>query len=248
MILMIVGILGMIWFLLPVFAHVIWNIGNITGVGVFLLIMLCGVFRKRLFTLIHLLWERLPGRALVIIVGAVVLMIMLLVIVESVCMIFAANRRPQKDDTVLVLGCQVKGERPSLMLQERLEAAYKYLSGNPDAVCILSGGQGSDERISEAECMYRYLEDKGIDSGRLYMEAQSTSTRENLLFSSRIIQEHGLNSRVAIVTNEFHEYRAGRIAKALGMEVSAVPAATEWWLFPTFYVRELYGILYEWFL
>ena len=67
------------------------------------------------------------------------------------------------DSTVVVLGCQVKGEAPSLTLTERLDAAYDYLCSHPDAACILSGGQGDDEKISEAECMYRYLTKKGFD-------------------------------------------------------------------------------------
>lgn len=246
MALMIIGLVGLIWFLLPVFTHGIWNIGNITGVGVFIIILLAGVFKKRVSVFIAQLWQHMPGKVILAVAGAVVLMVVALTIVETGCMISAARREPQSNDTVIVLGCQVIGERPSLMLGERLEAACDWLSEHPEAVCILSGGQGSDEAISEAECMYRYLVDKGIDSGRLYMEDRSTSTRENLAFSLKIIQENDLNSRVAIVTNEFHEYRAARIAKGLEMECAAVPAATEWWLLPTYYVRELYGILYEW--
>ena len=33
--------------------------------------------------------------------------------------------------------------------------------------------------------------------------------------------------------------------QTLGFSVGAVPGHTAWWLFPTFYVRELYGILYQ---
>ena len=54
--------------------------------------------------------------------------------------------------------------------------------------------------------------------------------------------------RIAIVTNEYHEYRAFMIAEVLGLEHSAVPAKTPWWLFPTYYIREVYGIIYEWVL
>ena len=35
----------------------------------------------------------------------------------------------------VVLGCSVKGERPSRVLNERLCAAYEYLNRNPKAVC-----------------------------------------------------------------------------------------------------------------
>ena len=38
---------------------------------------------------------------------------------------------------------------------------------------------------------------------------------------------------------------AAQIAKALKLDVSAISAGTAWWLFPTYYVRELYGIVYQ---
>ncbi|WP_455715620.1 YdcF family protein [Anaerosporobacter sp.] len=161
-------------------------------------------------------------------------------------MVTAATNNAKEKSTVIVLGCKVYGERPSLMLVERLEAAYDYLVENPNSVCILSGGQGTDEDISEAECMYRYLISQGISSERLYKEEKSTSTRENLIYSKDILDSYQLNKDIAIVTNEFHEYRAGKIAESLGLEYSAVSAKTAWWLLPTYYVRELYGILYEW--
>lgn len=119
---------------------------------------------------------------------------------------------------------------------------------HPDSVCILSGGQGSDEIISEAECMYRYLTEKGIDPDRLYQEDRSASTRENLAFSREIIEAEHLNPHIAIATSEFHEYRAGKIAESLGLDHSAVPGRTPGYLFAAYYVRELYGILYEWSL
>jgi len=176
----------------------------------------------------------------------VVVVMALLVIVETTLMIKAATNTSDSPATLVVLGCKVNGERPSRMLGERLEAAYEYLNAHPDALCVVSGGKGEDEGISEAECMSRYLVEKGIDESRIYKEDKSTSTRENLQFSYQIIKDNGLNPAVAIVTNEFHEYRAGEIAKKLGIDFSAVSANTNLWLLPTYYIRELYGILYEW--
>ncbi|MDE7207705.1 MAG: YdcF family protein, partial [Lachnospiraceae bacterium] len=142
--------------------------------------------------------------------------------------------------------CRVYGERPSLILTERMGAALLYLDENPDAVCIASGGKGQDEDISEAECIYRYLVENGIEAGRIYIEDQSTSTRENLAFSYAIIQENALPEEIAIVTNEFHECRAGIIADKLGLSYGAISAKTAMWLLPTYYARELFGVLYEW--
>jgi len=242
----IIGILGVIWFLLPLFTSFILNIGNLTGIVVFSGFIIYGILMPYINRFIVCAWHKTFGRIALSVLMLIAAIIIVLVIVLSGLMINAANKKPGGNPTVVILGCGVYGERPSLMLIERMDAAYDYLTENKDAVCILSGGQGDGENISEAECMYRYLTSKGIGKERLYMEDKSTSTRENLAFSRKIIDRHGLNQQIAIVTNEFHEYRAGRIAKTIGLEASSIPAPTAWWLFPTYYVRELYGILYEW--
>ena len=83
----------------------------------------------------------------------------------------------------------------------------------------------------------------------LLKEDRSVSTRENLLFSVNLLEKEGGAPReIAIVTSEFHEARAGLIAKKLGLHAGAVTAITPLWLLPTFYVRELYGLLYQIFL
>ena len=99
--------------------------------------------------------------------------------------------------------------------------------------------------ISEAECMYNYLTAAGIDKERIYLEDRSTSTYENLMFSAEIISEERLSKKIGIVTNEFHEYRAGKIAKKQGLESFAVPAKTLFILRPTFCVREVFALWYE---
>lgn len=241
-----VSIIFIIWFMLPYFTHKIINIGNISGIALSALILFYMVAMPVVNGWVAKLWTYGLGRAIVSIAGAGVVVAIGVVIVASACMLGAAVKAPTKESTVIVLGCRVYGERASLMLMERLDAAYDYLMENESAVCILSGGKGSGENISEAECMYRYLVERGISKDRLYKEDQSTSTRENLLFSKAIMEEHGLSNDVAITTNEFHEYRAAKIAEALMLEPSAVSAKTAWWLFPTYYVRELYGVVYEW--
>ena len=148
-------------------------------------------------------------------------------------------------ETVVVLGCEVRKSTPSRMLMERIRAAHTFLQEHPDTKCILSGGQGSSENISEAEAMHTWLVNNGIDPSRLYLEDQSTSTRENLAFSKKIIEENNLNPDIVIITSGFHEYRAGLIADTLGLKHKGYGAHTVWWLMPTFAVREMYGILYQ---
>lgn len=242
----IISIILFIWFLIPLSLSVSLNLGNVTGLTVSLLLFVYGLLMPKIHQ--HLAkWrthklKKWIGRIAVV----VVCVIAGLVVVETSCMIRAACKKPAEDATVVVLGCRVYGQRASLSMVERLEAAYEYLSENKDAVCVLSGGQGPGEEITEAECMFRWLVGKGIDSDRLYKEEESASTRENLLFSKQLIEEEKLNEAIAITTSEYHQYRAGRIAESLDMEYGAIPGKTAIWLFPTYYVRELYGILYEW--
>lgn len=244
--LVVTGGLGVIWFMVPVLVGRLVHIGSITGILVCGIVALYGIFLERVNGILVNIWKKKGGRIVLCILAGLASVILMLVVVLTVNMILAANRQPGENATVVVLGCRVYGEKASLSLEERLAAAEEYLVAHPQAVCILSGGQGKGEDISEAECMYRYLLERGIAQERLYREEASTSTRENLAFSMNIIEQEGLNRELAIVTSEYHEYRANLIAKEMGISSASVPASTAPWLFPAYYVRELYGILYEW--
>ncbi len=237
-----------VWFIIPIVFSGIVNLGNIAGIAVCAVLFLCVFFSKRLLSAVRKIRTKKVGKLLLSAVCLLLCAVIALTAFETVLMVGAALKRPEPSSTVVVLGCRVYGERPSRMMVARLKAAKAYLDKNPDSACILSGGKGDDEDISEAECMYRWLIAEGVSADRLYKEDKSTSTRENLLFSKQIIDKEGLNKNIAIATNEFHEYRAQQIAKELSLESGAASGMTEIWVFPTYYVRELCGILYEWIL
>ncbi|MFR1951474.1 MAG: hypothetical protein ACLS3D_16435 [Roseburia hominis] len=75
------------------------------------------------------LWQTRGGRAGLSALGMVLLFILLIVTVETAGMIRSAANRAPENTTAVVLGCSVKGERPSRVLSERLCAAYEYLTG-----------------------------------------------------------------------------------------------------------------------
>ena len=242
---MILGSVGLFFFAAPVFKGVL-NIGNMAGMIVSLCLLLLGWNLRRVIAAFAKLWGMRPaGHVVTVMLLLIPIALITLAAVLSVCIAKGAATQPPDGATVIVLGCQVKGDRPSLALAERIHAAAEYLKANPAAVAILSGGQGPDERISEAVCMQRELTALGIEEGRLYLEDQSTTTRENIIFSEKIIGENGLNPDLAIVTNEFREYRASLIAKGEGIHSGSVPARTAWYLLPTYWTRELFGVLYE---
>ena len=145
---------------------------------------------------------------------------------------------------VIVLGCQVRRDGPSLMLRRRLDAACSYLSTDTKADCIVSGGKGDNEHISEAEAMYEALVNDGISESRITKEDKSSSTYENLLFSKQILEDSEKPLRIAIVTDGFHQWRARLQAESLGYDVKCVSAATPWYLVPVYWVREWFALSY----
>ncbi len=221
------------------------NIGNVFGVVYF------GGLTAILLTThfwipkVRSFWKKTSGKWILSVCGGIVAAGTLYMIVIGGVMIGAAITTPNESATVVVLGCKVNGEQPSLMLQCRLEAAYDYLNTHPSAKCIVSGGQGYNEGISEAECMYRWLVDKGIDKKRLYREDRSTTTEENIRYSGEIITQNGLNSDLALVTDGFHEFRASIIARKQSYTCGSVPANTPFYLLPTYVFREMFGIAKE---
>ena len=234
-VLIVLSILLFFWCFLPVFAG-IFNIGSLTGMVVGALLVLYGA-APHLFT--SLPWQ------LQTVIKLIVLVIAALTVSITAVMVSAILQPAAEADTVIVLGCKVDRNGPSRMLRERLDAAYDYLQENTDAVVIVTGGQGSDEPEPEGTAMQKYLVKKGIDAGRIYVEDKSESTRENLINAESIMQENRLSAPVLIVTNKFHVLRARMIANSLSIEASTLPAPTDLFFFGAYYIRELYGVLYQ---
>ena len=149
------------------------------------------------------------------------------------------------EDAIIVLGAGIHGERVSLTLRNRLEAAIAYHKKNPDALIVVSGGQGPQEDITEALAMERYLIERGIPKEMIIKEEQSTSTAENFAFSKGLLDKRlGEEYSVAYVTNDFHIFRAGMIARNAGLEnITHVNSRTVWYLVVPCCLRECVAIL-----
>ena len=148
---------------------------------------------------------------------------------------------------LIVLGAGVNGTVPSLSLRERLDAAAYYMLLNPDTVCVVSGGQGPGEEITEAACMYDELLERGIPAERIWQEDKATSTQENIRFSLDLIEEMtGVRpERAGILSSEYHLYRAGQMAQDQGLEAVGIPARTSWKsLRINYFLREIAAVWY----
>ncbi len=227
-------------------AAYLWVVSNF-NLGLLLLTLLGGsILTYAIFMrLIHKLLDNRIGR---IIKWLIVLCCAYFIFVATtITMSATTDTASFKEDAVIVLGAGVHGERVSKALAYRLDAAVRYHKVNPDAYIIVSGGQGAQETITEAEAMERYLIQKGVNSERIIKEEQATSTYENFLFSKKILDEMFPGEyKVAYITNSFHLFRAGRLAKSAGLNVQRVRAGTSAATLLPDYLRECCAVGAMW--
>lgn len=155
------------------------------------------------------------------------------------------ERAPDGVDYIVVLGARVNPDGPSGVLNNRIEYAQDYMERVNTCTCIASGGQGSDEHMSEAACIAEELARRGIDPARILIEDASFSTRENCVNSFAMIADD--SRTVAIVTNNFHMFRSMRTARELypeytiyGISVHTTPIS-----YPHYMMREAFAVTNE---
>ena len=220
-----------------------YSAGSALGFVLFGLIIAVCVLWKPLCKLVKRLWTSIGGRIAVILVSVGMSLFAGVCVFFSVNMAIYINESVDDVRAVMVLGCRVKGEEPSNMLKSRLNAGLELLRDNPEAVCVVSGGQGEGEHISEAEAMKRYLVQNGISEERIYTEDRSISTRENFRFSKEIFEELGITDGIVVATNDFHQYRAEIYARKNGLDVGHYSAKTHIRSFLNYWIREWLALL-----
>ena len=187
------------------------------------------------------LWSRIP--VWVKAAGGSILGIGVAAVLVTVGMILAAAKAvpPDGADYCLILGAQIRQNGPSIVLKRRLDIAIDYLKKNPDTKVIVSGGQGANEPMTEAQGMAEYLVEHGIKESRILKEDKSRNTSENLSFSSAYLDKE--QDEGVIVTNSFHVFRALHIAKKKGYQKVYGLAATSYMpTLPNNLLRECLGV------
>lgn len=152
-------------------------------------------------------------------------------------------------DYMIILGCQINkdGSLPPL-LRGRVDKAISFRNDQlketgKDLVFIPSGGKGSDEVMSEADAMKKYLLGKGIDKKRIILENKSTNTYENIKFSNKLIKKN--NAKVAFSTTNYHVFRAGLLATEQGLLYEGIGSKTKSYFWINAFIREFIGTLYS---
>lgn len=239
-------ILGGAIFIIYAFPSIIFvNIATIIGSTFGALLIILGVFLQKFIALCKSLCKSKLGKSTLFSVLSIFLVCIIALGSAMGSVVACSDTNADGQDTLIVLGCFVKNGKPSYSLTQRINACYDYLVSNPKSVAVLSGGQGSDEIMSEAKCMYDVLVQKGINPDRLYMEDKSTNTNENIKYSLEIIETEKLSKNIAVVSNDYHLKRSTMIAKKQGVEVKRISAGSTLLDKPNFYLREGLGVIKE---
>ena len=153
---------------------------------------------------------------------------------------------PKRDfDYVIIHGAGLlRGREVSKLLADRIDKAIEVYHKDPTPpILIPSGGKGDDEEISEAEAMEKYLIEHGIPKENIINEDKSMTTRENLLFSKKIICERGGSPYVALVTSNYHVYRALSLCESIDLACTGIGAHVALYYWPSALIREFAAIM-----
>ena len=184
------------------------------------------------------------------------------VISYFVCMLFSTvvaaflasrNTPPLDRDYIVILGCSIRKDGSlTPILKGRVDAAIsfakKQFQGTGKALKFVpSGGQGSDEVISEGEAMRRYLIEQGIGGERILPEMKSVNTFENIKLSKKIIEADAEQEyNAAFATTNYHVFRGYILAKKLGLKnARGISSKTKWYFFPNAFLREFVGLIVD---
>lgn len=159
---------------------------------------------------------------ILIIVGiSIVLSINFYVILSTKKQIVDLSNLKNKNDydCIIVLGAGIWGDKPSPMLQDRLDEAIKLYEAGIAPKIIMSGDNGQ-EGYDEVNVMKDYAINKGIPSEDIFMDHAGFSTYESIYRAKEIFKVE----KAIIVTQKYHLYRALHIGNKLGINVTGVGA------------------------
>ena len=114
-----------------------------------------------------------------------------------------------------------------------------------DIIFVPSGGQGSNEIVSEGECIGNYLESIGIPKERIIVESESATTYENFRNSYELMNKENGEPMVAFSTTNFHVFRAGMLANSMGIAAEGIGAPTKSYFWINAFIREYVATISE---
>lgn len=134
--------------------------------------------------------------------------------------------RDRTADCAIVLGAAAWHDKPSPVLEERLNHAIVLYKTGKAKFIILTGGYGKGAKHAESEVGSDYCVRMGVPENALRVEKESGNTLDNLREAKKIMGDEKWKSAL-LVSDPWHLKRARRMATDLGLEVyvSATPSS-----------------------
>ncbi len=191
----------------------------------------------------ELLWGQLPW-LLILIALSVIYLSMSFVSFMFYTLFLEIVPRKRDFDYIIIHGSGLlRGNQISKLLADRMDKAIEVYHKDPTPpVLVPSGGQGTDETVSEADAMAEYLREKGIPEEHILIENQSMTTFENLRNSKKLIEERSGEHYTALVTSNYHVYRALRYCRKIGLKCTGIGAHVAAYYWPSALIREYAAI------
>lgn len=145
-------------------------------------------------------------------------------------------------DYLVVLGAGLDGDQVTPLLASRIDKAIQLYHKQPSVQLIMTGGQGDDELVSEGFAMAKYALDKGLPCEAVIVEDKAVNTEENIAFSHQLMAKE--ETKFAVVSNNYHVFRALILAREQGLECIGFGARTKWYFAINAFIREFIGYLY----
>ena len=192
--------------------------------------------------------DRLLLRSRLFLLGGLLIGVISFVWIETLVLQAARSDSVVNAKYAVVLGAGLRGDQPSQTLKNRLDKGVEYLRENPEAKIVAAGGVGAAATLSEAEVMKRYLTAQGIAETRVLLEDKSRTTDENLKFTKAlIIAREGMPAHsIAVITSDYHLYRAKQIAGKYYPQVQGLAAESALMLKINYAIREYFAVIKFW--
>lgn len=155
----------------------------------------------------------------IIIFVIIIFGINLIVVLSTNKKIISEDTAKEKSDIdcILILGAGIWGDKPSPMLEDRLNEGIALYKKGVSSKIIMSGDHGKEEH-DEVNIMKNYAIEKGVPSEDIFMDHAGFSSYDSMYRAKEIFKAN----KIIVVTQKYHLYRSLYIANKLGIEAYGV--------------------------
>lgn len=158
------------------------------------------------------------------VIAGIVLLVLYLGLLATVWR-YGHTRTRDPADAAVVLGAAIYGDEPSPVFRARIDHAIALYESDMVERIIFTGGKAAGDDLAESEVARDYAVGLGVEPGHILIETRSTTTWENLVEASALIEAHAVG-KLILVSDPMHMRRAMAMARDLGLDCAPSPTPT----------------------